>query len=83
MPFALYEAGGDDETFILVESTLRHEEIEVVARGRRERRIEQGIGPVQERRIVPCDTVEFPLHAQLDELLDMINEHNDLFPNHL
>lgn len=80
MPFALYEAGGGDATFILIDSSTSYETIETKQRLRSKQRMNNGRGPIAERRIVPHEDFSFPLHAELDELLKLINEYNELYP---
>jgi hypothetical protein len=81
MDFGLYEAGGEDETFILVDVQPTYEAIEQTQRSRRERRIEQHIGSIAEQRIVPLDIdEEFPLHADVEGLSCIIRANNDAFP---
>lgn len=81
--FALYEAGGEDETFILVDVQPTFNLIEQTQQERTKRRIEQEIGPIAERRIVPLGLdEEFPVHADVDTLRELIRENNEAFPLH-
>lgn len=80
MPFALYEAGDSDATFILVDSSTSYDTIETKQRLHSRQRMSSGRGPIAERRVVPHEEFSFPLHAELDELLMLINEYNELYP---
>jgi hypothetical protein len=81
MPFALYEAGSEDETFIRVAVAQSYEDITTITQDRHVTRIENGDGPINERRTVPAQsTDELPLHANVAQLRKLIRSNNEMYP---
>lgn len=81
MVFALYEADSEESTFIRVAVEDDYDSIESIERERDRESIDRGDGPIQEHRIVPAeDKSDLPMHAENEELLELINANNDMYP---
>lgn len=80
MPFALYEAPSEDDLFIRIRIIDSYKVLNMKSIERRNEALE-GDNPVPIQRIVAAEEWDdFPITADLDELLELITENNHLYP---